>query len=109
MSARESNTKLLLSEGIHPLTKALAAARMPRSYRTALRWALHGMKGIRLESCKVGGLRMTSVQAAQRFAEATTALASKPSAPIPARARVARDSAAESVLEGYGLGREPTQ
>jgi hypothetical protein len=109
MSAPNTITKQLLNEGIHSLTKALAKAGMPRSYRTALRWALHGTKGVVLESCKVGGLRMTSVQAALRFAEATTAIASRPNAPTPARARASRGSATDSVLEGYGLGRETTQ
>ena len=37
------------------------------SLATLHRWRLHGVRGTKLETCLVGGLRYTSVQAIQRF------------------------------------------
>ena len=34
------------------------------------RWMTHGVKGVRLESVKIGGSRYTSKQALQRFTDA---------------------------------------
>lgn len=39
---------------------------------TVFRWASRGVRGVRLETCLVGGRRYTSRQALQLFAEATT-------------------------------------
>ena len=55
-----------------PLTISQAAKLIPgRSgcvgVSTVWRWVLHGCRGHRLESCMVGGLRMTSHEAIERF------------------------------------------
>ncbi len=39
---------------------------------TLHRWVKHGLKGVRLESCLVGGRRVTSVEAVGRFSQAIT-------------------------------------
>ena len=46
---------------------------------TGWRWIKRGCRGIKLESCLIGGKRYTSLEALQRFAEATTAAADGPS------------------------------
>jgi hypothetical protein len=43
--------------------------------RTVFRWALEGVRGCRLETILVGGQRMTSQPAVQRFFEAVSAAA----------------------------------
>ena len=40
--------------------------------KTVARWALSGIRGIRLESICVGGRRLTSKEACKRFFEAQT-------------------------------------
>ena len=42
---------------------------------TLHRWRLAGVRGVRLETLLIGGRRVTSAEALQRFAEATTAAA----------------------------------
>lgn len=40
---------------------------------TLWRWLQHGVRGVRLETIMVGGVRYTSRESLQRFAEAVTA------------------------------------
>ncbi|MCA9032105.1 MAG: DUF1580 domain-containing protein [Planctomycetaceae bacterium] len=56
------------------LTLREATERVPGSphVSTLHRWVKHGLKGIRLESCLVGGRRVTSVEAVGRFSHAIT-------------------------------------
>ena len=42
---------------------------------TCWRWVQRGCRGVKLETLLVGGKRFTSLEALQRFAEATTAAA----------------------------------
>jgi len=58
---------------------AEAARKLPKSpsgravhAKTVARWAVNGLRGIRLESLCVGGRRVTSVEACRRFFEALT-------------------------------------
>jgi len=53
---------------------AAAARRLPRtrgdkpvSPATIWRWAVHGLRGVRLETIKIGGTTCTSLQALARF------------------------------------------
>lgn len=93
----------LLAEGIERSIVAAAAAEgIAISAKTALRWALHGTCGARLESIRIGGRRTTSRAAIRRFIAAQ-----QHDAPPVARAIDA--SAAERVLEGFGLGRGKRQ
>lgn len=63
---------ITLSETLLPL--AQAAKRLPRlradrpvSPCTLWRWATSGLRGVRLETVKVGSVRCTSVEALERF------------------------------------------
>ncbi len=93
------------------LTLADAAKSLPkRSGRrihtsTVYRWSQRGCRGIRLETAQLGGSRVTSVEALQRFVERLTAAdprISTPMAVTPARRRreIAR---AEKALEQEGI------
>jgi hypothetical protein len=77
---------------IDPLTEqtiplAEAARRLPRlragrpvAPATLWRWAAHGLRGVRLETVRLGGTNCTSVEAFRRF---FAALGGAP-APVPA-------------------------
>jgi hypothetical protein len=77
---------------------------------TLWRWALHGIKGIRLETVMAGGVRVTSAEAIQRFFERLTGLAesgrasvSSPEPPrLPAHRRK-QIAAAEKKLAAAGI------
>lgn len=57
-----------------PLVDAIYQATGRRPHlTTALRWCLKGTSGIKLESWKIGGRRMTTVDAVNAFVAATTA------------------------------------
>lgn len=45
------------------------------SLATCWRWIQRGCRGVKLETLLIGGKRFTSLEALQRFAEATTAAA----------------------------------
>ena len=57
---------------------------------TLWRWALHGIRGIRLETAMAGGVRVTSAEAIQRFFDALTAQseAGRQSIPTPQPTRL---------------------
>ena len=91
----------LLAEG--PLLAIVAAAHaegLAISAKTALRWAIAGTHGARLDSIRVGGRRMTTRAAMRRFIVAQQ----RP------ESRVARHTLepadVERVLAAHGLGRE---
>ncbi len=71
---------------------------------TVWRWAMRGVKGVRLETLLVGGTRYTSDEALQRFFEATTAAADGVPAPVatPALRKRAME-AAERRLAADGI------
>lgn len=72
------------------------AAKMLPSFRsgkrmniaTVFRWALRGLKGIRLETIQIGGRKCTSVEALQRFFERLTEQAQGETGDHEARARI---------------------
>ena len=94
-----------------PLTLSAAAREVPNrtsgrgvSVSTPWRWALRGIRGVRLETIFIGGIRYTSREALQRFFAATTAAAngeSIPSRTVNQRERAVADAAAE--LEAAGI------
>ena len=52
----------------HPLTDAIELVIGRKVHRcTALRWAINGIKGVKLWSRKIGGRRMTTVAAVEAF------------------------------------------
>lgn len=90
----------------HMLTFAQASHETPGrpAISTVWRWNTHGVRGVKLETVLIGGLRYTSREALQRFVEATTAAAD--SQPIPtrtARQRQKAIEAAERELEQAGI------
>ena len=93
-------TGRLIDEGLVSVVKAARDAGISISSKTALRWCLAGVRGIRLESVKVGGRRMTSRAALRRFVAATQGHPASQQ-PIPCFDA----STAERVLESFDLGR----
>jgi hypothetical protein len=67
------------------------------------RWAMHGIRGVQLESIRIGGTTFTSVEALQRFAERLTQQAF-PETPLTPKSRQrAIESAASRVAQELGL------
>ena len=95
----ETITERLLDEGVLSITQAAAAEGITISTKTALRWCLHGVRGTRLESLKVGGRRLTSRKAIRRFVAST-----QEGQPSPRQGGFTR-SEADLILRGFGLGR----
>lgn len=88
------------------LTIAQAAKRLPSHphVSTVWRWVLYGVRGTKLESVLIGGLRYTSAQALERFVAGTTAKAA--GQPAPTRTPRRRERAirrAERELEAEGI------
>jgi len=54
-------------EHLKPLSRASADVPGNPHCSTLIRWALRGVRGIKLESVVVGGRRFTSVEAIRRF------------------------------------------
>lgn len=73
---------------------------------TTWRWAIRGVKGVRLETFHIGGKRYTTVEAFNRFVERTTA-AAQGQLPAPAprtnRQREAAINRAEKLCEQQGI------
>ena len=93
----------LLAEGVLSIVAAAAAEGIRISPKTALRWALAGTGGAKLESIRIGGRRMTSRAAMRRFVERQ-----QPDQPTPAQ-QVLDQRAADVVLAAHGLPREAQQ
>jgi hypothetical protein len=60
---------------------------------TVWRWTTKGIKGIRLESAVIGGIRFSSREALHRFFAATTAAADGITAPPVVRTKRQREAA----------------
>ena len=68
------------------------------------RWRLRGIRGVKLETIKIGGRRFTSAEALARFIEQSTAAAD--GLPLPTRTNRQREAAirrAERELDGLGI------
>ena len=64
-----------------------AAKLLPRrpNISTLHRWRQKGIRGVRLDTCLIGGIYYTSHEALQRFIEATTAAAESAAGSITSR------------------------
>lgn len=87
------------------LTFPQAAATLPgRPHVSTLhRWRLRGVRGVKLETCLIGGRRYTSQEALERFSAATTAAANgeAPKVRTPTqRERAIRQAEQELAREG---------
>lgn len=92
-----TTTDRLLAEGIATVVEAATAEGIQITAKTALRWVIHGVRGVRLESIKVAGRRMTSRQAIRRFVANTQNEQGVSPEVDPA--------VSEHVLKSHGLGR----
>ena len=99
----------VVHEQVLPLTAA--ARELPSrsgalgvNVSTVWRWSLRGIRGVRLETVLVGGIRMTSREALQRFFSAATAAANgeTPSAQTCKQRQRAIDEA-EAELSAAGI------
>jgi hypothetical protein len=95
-----------LTEEVFSLTKA--ARRLPRlrddrpvSVTTVWRWATKGLRGKRLETAMVGGVRVTSDAALREFFASLSDRG--PRAHNPARVRSRRDREVSRELDRLGL------
>jgi hypothetical protein len=59
--------KRLLTEQLRLLTRASPEVPGNPHVSTLIRWAHHGIRGVKLETVMVGGRRFTSVEAVHRF------------------------------------------
>jgi hypothetical protein len=100
--AGQTLTNRLLDEGLLLVRDAAASEGITISSKTALRWCLSGVRGLRLESVKIRGRRMTSRLALRRFIAATQNRA------VAGGTDVIDSVAAEAVLVSNGLGRVET-
>jgi hypothetical protein len=88
------------------LSLAAAARQIGVHVATVHRWRLRGVRGVRLETIAIGGLRYTSREALERFITATTAAADGATTPAPIRSTKQREAAiaaAERELADAGL------
>jgi hypothetical protein len=72
---------------------------------TVWRWAMRGIRGVKLETLMVGGRRCTSTEALQRFYERVTAATDGTACPssLSTRRRQQQVEAAERELEAAGI------
>lgn len=73
----------LSTENVFPINEAPKHIPSRPSIASVWRWCLYGCGGIKLESILMGGRRLTSSEAIQRFADARTSQAD--GTPAPAR------------------------
>jgi hypothetical protein len=97
------------TEQIFPLTEAPKRRELPRRrfqrpphVATFYRWAKYGVRGVRLETIRVGGTRCTSLQAIQRFFNALSAT-DQLHAPSTGSARRRKSEEASQALTAEGL------
>ena len=72
--------------------------------QTLHRWRLRGVRGVKLETCLCGGLRMTSREAISRFLAAQNRDDSQPTTPaITPTQRQRQNTAARQALAAAGI------
>jgi hypothetical protein len=97
----QSLAERLLAEGpLHTIVAAAAAEGFAISAKTALRWAIAGTNGARLDSIRVGGRRMTTRAAMRRFIVAQQ----RHDAPVSRCTLTPVE--VDRLLAAHGLGRE---
>ena len=92
----------IANETIVPIAEAPQHIPGRPSLATVWRWVLNGTRAGKLESCRIGGRRFTSLESIQRFAQQSTALAD--AAPVrTSRQRERAIEQAERELEQAGI------
>jgi len=93
-----------LSESLLTLTSAAQSLPGKPHSSTLHRWRLRGIRGVRLETILIGGVRYTSREALQRFFNATTAIANGDISPAStSKNRGQEIEAAEGELAKVGI------
>lgn len=92
------------TETLIPFSQARSAfpGRQRVGLATLHRWRLSGVRGVKLETLVVGGIRFTSTEAIQRFLERQNAPETADSG-ITAEQRQARSTAARAALAARGI------
>lgn len=103
MSTATTLSTPMLGETLRRLSEAAAKIRTRPNVSTVWRWHKKGIKGIHLETIKIGGTIYTSDEALERFLERIN----EPAAPAP-RPRTRRETAAavaraERILKRAGV------
>lgn len=74
----------VFSENVFPIRESPKRIPSRPHVATVIRWWQRGCRGVRLETCLIGGIRHTSEQAVQRFVDATTIAGSAGASDVPA-------------------------
>jgi hypothetical protein len=82
-----------------PLTLQQLAERLPFSYKTIHSWSKYGHRGVKLETVPLGGKRISSMEAVQRFTERLAQLEAAPVPAVPPRSQDAN----RRLREEFGL------
>ncbi|MCU0864337.1 MAG: DUF1580 domain-containing protein [Planctomycetes bacterium] len=98
ITSSQTAAERLLDEGVLTIVEAARWEGIDISSKTALRWALAGTGGAKLESIRIGGRRMTSRAAMRRFVAAQQQDRRREPAAIGREA-------ADRVLAAHGLPR----
>ena len=92
-----------------PITLAEATSFIPGiggktvHYQTVHRWAIKGLRGVKLETVVLGGRRCTSVEAIQRFAERITMSRDRQIAPPASTRKRKLSHDTERLMREHGL------
>jgi hypothetical protein len=96
----EISAETLLTMAQATRLRPLGRLGRPTHPSTIYRWISRGVRGIRLESIRLGGTTYTSREALQRFADRLTTEPDLPAAPSTSRAALGR---VDSALDRAGL------
>jgi hypothetical protein len=91
----------IYSEQLLSLTDAAKSLPGRPAASTIFRWRLRGVRGVKLETCLIGGRRYTSMEALERFSAATTASAD--GQPLPVRTPSQRQLAIKRAEQELGI------
>lgn len=101
LTAPQTTANRLLDEGVLTIVEAARLEGIDISSKTALRWALAGTGGAKLESIRIGGRRMTSRAAIRRFVSAQQ----QQQRAAPPAHQALDPRAADAVLAAHGMPR----
>jgi hypothetical protein len=87
------------------ITLAQASHRLPTrpALSTLWRWRTKGVRGVKLETALVGGRRVTSIEALERFVAAIALTETGSAVVIPAKEGEQQIRAAEAELDRFGI------
>ncbi len=74
VKSAQSNPMQLLTEDLLGMNEVPPVLQKRVNVSTVWRWANRGIKGVKLETIKLGGKTLTSQQALTRFIEKTTSI-----------------------------------